>query len=116
MGWFICRSGIDQRGVWRPGNSRWADIVVGRCRGPGQAAPSGKRHHQDCALNFSDHQPVGGWFGGVEDRIGCPDFADVVDAQAWMLEQVGGLSVDLERILVVEQIQIEQPVRHTGQL
>jgi hypothetical protein len=29
-----------------------------------------------------------------------------------VLEQVGGLSVDLERILFVEQIQIEQFVRH----
>ncbi|SOJ54035.1 hypothetical protein MSIMFB_01533 [Mycobacterium simulans] len=29
-----------------------------------------------------------------------------------MLEQVGGLCVDLERILFVEQIDIEQLVRH----
>ncbi|WP_170926913.1 MULTISPECIES: hypothetical protein [Mycobacterium] len=49
-----------------------------------------------------------GWFGGVEHRVGSPDFADVLDAQAWVFEQVGGLSVDLERILFVEQIQIEQ--------
>ena len=55
---------------------------------------------------------MGGWFGGVEHRVGSPDFADVLDAQAWVLEQVGGLSVDLERILFVEQIQIEQFVRH----
>ena len=30
-----------------------------------------------------------------------------------LLEQVGGLSADLERILFVEQFQIEQLVRHT---
>jgi hypothetical protein len=35
-----------------------------------------------------------------------------VDAQAEVLEQVGGLSVDLERILVVEQIRTEQAVGH----
>ncbi|MGO8771702.1 MAG: hypothetical protein ACLQIK_01715 [Mycobacterium sp.] len=50
---------------------------------------------------------MGGWSGGVEHRVESPDFADVLDAQAWVLEQVGGLSVDLERILFVEQIQID---------
>jgi hypothetical protein len=50
-----------------------------------------------------------GRFGGVEHRVGCPDIADVLDAQAWVLEQVGGLGVDLERVLVVEQIEIEPP-------
>jgi len=71
-------------------------------------AGRGQGHHRDCAVDFGDHQPVGGWFGGVEHWVGSPDFADVLVAQAWVLEQVGGLSVDLERILFVEQIQIEQ--------
>jgi hypothetical protein len=48
-----------------------------------------------------------GRFGGVKHRAGCPDIADVPDAQAWVLEQVGGLGVDLERLLVLEQIEIE---------
>jgi hypothetical protein len=69
-------------------------------------AGRGGGHRQDCAIDFGDHQPVGGWFGGVEHGVGSPDFADVLDAQAWVLEQVGGLSVDLERILFVDQIQI----------
>ena len=48
---------------------------------------------------------------GRKPRLrGCPR------AQACMLEQVGGLSIDLERILFVEQIQIEQFVRHTTPL
>jgi hypothetical protein len=55
---------------------------------------------------------VRGRFGGVEHRVGCPDIADVLDAQAWVLEQVGGLGVDLERFLVVEQIEIEPVVPH----
>lgn len=50
------------------------------------------------------------WQGRTSGR--SPDFADVLDAWAWVLEQVGGLSVDLERILFVEEIQIEQFVRH----
>ncbi len=78
----------------------------------GLPSRAGRGHHQDCAVDFGDHQPVGGWSGGVEHRVESPDFADVLDAQAWVLEQVGGLSVDLERILFVEQIQIEQFVRH----
>ena len=32
----------------------------------------------------------------------------VLDAEGGVLEQVGGLVVDLERILVVEQIEVEQ--------
>jgi hypothetical protein len=106
MGWFICLSGIGQRGVWRLRSSDGAasSWVAVAARGEG--------HHQDYAVDFGDHQPVGGWFGGVEHRVGSPDFADVLDAQARVLEQVGGLSVDLEWILFVEQIQIEQFVRH----
>jgi hypothetical protein len=41
-----------------------------------------------------------------------PDIANVLDAQAWVLEQVSGLGVDLERVLVVKQIGIEPVVRH----
>ncbi len=70
-------------------------------------AGRGQGHHQDCAVDFGDHQPVGGWFGRVEHWVGSPDFADVLDAQAWVLVQVGGLSVDIGRILFVEQIHIE---------
>jgi hypothetical protein len=62
--------------------------------------------------DFGDHQPMCGRFGGVKHRVGCPDIADVLDAQAWVLEQVGGLGVDLERVLVVEQIEIEPVVPH----
>jgi len=32
----------------------------------------------------------------------------------WVFEQVGGLGIDLERVLVVEQIEIEPVVRHSG--
>ena len=48
------------------------------------------------------------WFGGVEQRVGVPDFVDVVDAVGVVFEQVGGLSVDLERIGVVQPVEIEQ--------
>jgi hypothetical protein len=48
----------------------------------------------------------------VKHRIGCPDIADVLDAQTWVLEQVGGWGIDLERVFVIEQIEIEPVVRH----
>jgi hypothetical protein len=67
------------------------------------------RHDEDGAFDFGDHQPVRGRFGGVEHRVGCPDIADVLDAQAWVFEQVGGLGIDLERVPVVEQIEIGRP-------
>ena len=37
---------------------------------------------------------------------------DVVDAEGVVLEQVGGLSVDLERVGVVQPVEIEQ-LTHT---
>lgn len=43
--------------------------------------------------------------------VGSPDLADVLDAQAWVFEQVCGLSVDFKGVVLVEQIQIE-PLRH----
>jgi hypothetical protein len=50
---------------------------------------------------------VGWWDGGVEERVGSPDVIDVVDAQGGVLEEVGGLIVDLEGCVVIEGIEIE---------
>ena len=68
----------------RPAPGRF--VVVGR----------GERHHQHLAGDVGDHQPVGWWFGWVEQRVGVPDFVDVVDAVGVVFEEVGGLSVDLD--------------------
>jgi hypothetical protein len=56
---------------------------------------------------------VGRRFGRVEDRIGSPDLAHVVDAERCMLEQVSRLALDLERVLVIEEAKVESIVRHT---
>lgn len=72
------------------GGSRWVGTVLGCLRERGLGAPSGP-----CAVDFGDHQPVSGWFLRVEHRLGSPNFADVLDAQACVLEQVGGLSLSL---------------------
>ena len=61
-------------------------------------------------LDLSDHQPMRRRDRRVEQRIGFPYLVDVVDAERNVLEQVGRLVVDLERIGVVEQIEIEQLV------
>ena len=37
-----------------------------------------------------------------------PDFEDIVDTKACMFEQVRSLSVDLERVVLIECIDIEQ--------
>ncbi len=46
-------------------------------------------------------------FGQVEERVGTPDVVNVVDPEVRMLEQVGGLVVDLERVVLVKQVEVE---------
>jgi len=74
--------------------------VIGRC----------ERHHDDLAGNFGEHQPVCWRSRWVKQRIRVPDLVDVVDAVRVVLEQVGCLPVDLERVAVVRLIEIEQVV------
>ena len=45
--------------------------------------------------------------GWVEERVAGPDIQHVVNAEVGVLEQVGGLPVDLERILIVKQVDVE---------
>jgi hypothetical protein len=46
---------------------------------------------------------MGGWFGGVEQRVGGPNLAGVVDATVGVFEQVGGLSVDFKGAVLVSK-------------
>jgi hypothetical protein len=41
-----------------------------------------------------------------------PHVIDVVDAEVRMLEQVRGLGVDLERVFLIQQVQIEPLTSH----
>ena len=66
-----------------------------------------ERHGQDVSGDFGNHQPVGGWFGRIEERITGPDVADVVKTQPWVFEQVAGLLVDLEGPVLVEVVDTE---------
>jgi hypothetical protein len=59
------------------------------------------------------HQPVRWRLRRVEERVGLLDVENVLDAESRMFEQVGGLVVDLERVLVVEEVEIER-FRHTA--
>ena len=64
-------------------------------------------------MDFSHNQPVCWRFGRVEDRVRLPDILNVVDSHSGVFEQVGCLAVDLERIVVIELIEIEQISRQT---
>ena len=57
---------------------------------------------------LGEHQPVCWRSRRVEQRIRVPDFVDGVDAERFMFEEVGSLSVDLEWVGVVQLIKIEQ--------
>jgi hypothetical protein len=48
------------------------------------------------------------WDGWIEQRVRTPYLVNVIDAEVGMFEQMRGLVVDLERILVIEQIDVEQ--------
>jgi len=43
----------------------------------------------------------------IEERVAHPYLDDVLDAQARVLEQVGGLSIDLKGGPIVETVEIE---------
>lgn len=66
------------------------------------------RHDQDFVSYLGPHEPVRRWFGGVEERVTGPDVENVLHAQMRVFEQVRGLAVDLERVLLVEGVEIEE--------
>jgi hypothetical protein len=42
--------------------------------------------------------------GGIEQQLACPHVSDVVHAQMRVLEQVADLVIDLERPVIVKEI------------
>jgi hypothetical protein len=46
--------------------------------------------------------------------MGWPRVVDLIDTQVRVFEQVRSLVVNLERILVGEEIEIQQPARHAS--
>jgi hypothetical protein len=76
----------------------------------------GQRHDQDATSDLADHEPVcRRRLGRVEERVRAPHLVDVVHAKSGMLEEVRRLVVDFERVLVVENIDVEK-VTHTRQV
>ena len=50
-----------------------------------------------------------GWgFGRIEQRVAVPDVQHVVQSQVRMLEQVSCLPIDLERLGIIERVEVEQ--------
>lgn len=68
------------------------------------------RNNEDLSGYLGHHQPVSRGYGGIEERVGSPDVEDVVDATLGMLEEMGGLVIDLERCLVIEGIEVERRI------
>jgi hypothetical protein len=93
-------SGTGRRGLLRLRSIRWAGTGVGRRCGRGDW------DDQDLAGNLAAHQPVRWRLCRVEQRAADPYVVDVVDAEVGVLEQVRGLGVDLERVFLVEQVQV----------
>ena len=53
---------------------------------------------------------MGRGLGRVEERVAHPHLDDVLDTQARVFEQMGGLSIDLEGAPIVEKIEIKAPI------
>jgi len=60
------------------------------------------------AGDLGHHQPVGWWYCWIEEWFGSPRFVHVVDPERSVLEQVGGLGVDLEWVVLVKLVEVEQ--------
>ncbi len=56
------------------------------------------------------------WFGRIEQRVGVPELVNVLDAVDVVFEQVSGLSVDFERIGLVQPVEIEQLTHNSSVL
>ena len=57
---------------------------------------------ENSAADLRNHQPVGRWFGRIEQRVIAPHVVDVVDSERFMREQVRCLPGDLERVVLIE--------------
>ena len=82
-----------------------------RARLPGGSTPiaTGRRHRPRGGP--APAAPGGTVRGPVYPAAG-PHVIDVVDAEVRMLEQVRGLGVDLERVFLIQQVQIEPLTSH----
>ena len=68
----------------------------------------GDGYDKDVTGDLGDHEPVGRRVSRVVHRVALPYFADVIETEAGMLEEVRCLLVDLERVVVVELIEVQQ--------
>jgi hypothetical protein len=92
-----------------------SDVTADRTAVPKVPRSTGSdRHDKDVAGDLRDHEPVRRWVSWVEQRVALPHLADILETEVRVLEQMRGLVIDLERILVVEQIDVQQPAGHTG--
>jgi hypothetical protein len=48
----------------------------------------------------------------IKERVVAPYIVNVIDTEVGVLEQVGGLSVDLKRVRLVEEVGLEALAHH----
>jgi hypothetical protein len=84
-----------------PRSSRLGDSVGGR-RSDGSQGDD-----EYATIDIGAHQPVCRRDRRVEKRIAGQHVMDVIDAEVGVLEQVRGLCVDLEWVLILEEIELE---------
>jgi hypothetical protein len=76
-----------------------------------RASPvSGRRygHDQNIAYDFCAHQPMRGWVGRIEQRVGYPHVEYIVDTQVRVLEHMRGLGVYLKRFVVIKLFWVQK--------
>ena|ERR1039458_9873207 len=92
--------------------SGWQDLRMPRSSRLGDSAPGCRSalapaERPALGLRPRAHQPVRWRRGRVEERVADQNVVDVIDTEVRMLEQVCGLSVDLEGVLVVEEVEVK---------
>jgi hypothetical protein len=76
------------------------------------AARGSQWDHKHPASGLGAHEPVRWRLGRVEQRVAGPHVINVIDSEVRMLEQVRGLGVDLKRVFLIQQVQIEPLIAH----
>ncbi|CAM3380710.1 hypothetical protein NODU109028_14395 [Nocardioides dubius] len=75
------------------------EVATDRAASRRIAAPARcERHDENHSVHFSDHEPVSGWLGWIEEWIADPHVAYVVEAEVRVLEEMSRLRIDLERL------------------
>ena len=87
---------IGRQGVGRRRSIRWVctcgGLLFGRRYG----------YDENIACYFCAHQPVRGWVGRIEQRVGHPHVEHFIDTEVRVFEQMCSLGVYLKGVVVIK--------------